>query len=813
MTLLAISSPNEYGRSALLVAVGKLAVILSSQSADTNHATAMEVNQNVLAANIIPNRSKSALGAGVLVKLLAAVVFSLAFTPSVAVGMIPALTQKEITVRADSIVMADAVSVEYRLDSSANPVTKVNFEIVRVFAGDSPRRITVTLPGGRIGDRVLHVTGAPYFGEGDRVILFLDSSGSIIAGDQGRLGVSAGRVLETNESLEDFERRILEDRYGISSADTASAPKSSPSITALSSAPAITTLSPSSSPAGAGITIRIAGSGFGATAGAVEFSDGTATVRAERIVSWTNTLIEVEVPSSVSSGPVRVLTAGGTHSSAATLTVPYSLGRAAWTRSVVPFSVSATAPASWRSLVNQGALVWNGIADFAFLASSPSLAPQRRNGVNEVWWGTPGIPGALASAHMSFFLRDGNLDGFYDLVETDVIFSSAVSNWGDGRPGTFDIQSVAAHEFGHWLVLDDLYGELDRHKVMFGRIATGQLRRNPSAEDRAGIVAIYGPASASAPSVTRIWGPDRYRTAANISRDTFAAGSAPTAVLATGRTFPDALSASGLAGAVRGPLLLTAGTGTAVEPFVLEELRRVGASRVIIVGGSSAVSEEIERSLGAGGFAVKRIQGSDRYETSAEVAREIAASLGAGFGRQAIIARGDDFADALSAGPIAYSQRMPLLLTRPNELPTVTSQTLGDLRISSAIIVGGTSAVGHNVTQSLGAANVTWSRIAGACRFTTAEAIARESIRRGWSTGRIAGVATGQDFPDALAGGAATGAQGGVVLLTRSTLLSVNTASFLHESTGGLSEINVFGGTGAVCDTVRTSMHSLWGLP
>jgi len=246
---------------------------------------------------------------------------------------------------------------------------------------------------------------------------------------------------------------------------------------------------------------------------------------------------------------------------------------------------------------------------------------------------------------------------------------------------------------------------------------------------------------------------------------------------------------------------------------VLEELRRVGASRVIIVGGSSAVSEEIERSLGAGGFAVRRIQGSDRYETSAAVAREIAASLGTGFGRQAIIARGDDFADALSAGPIAYSQRMPLLLTRPNELPTVTSQTLGDLRISSAIIVGGTSAVGHNVTQSLGTANVTWSRIAGACRFTTAEAIARESIRRGWSTGRIAGVATGQDFPDALAGGAATGAQGGVVLLTRSTLLSVNTASFLHESTGGLSEINVFGGTGAVCDTVRTSMHSLWGLP
>lgn len=766
----------------------------------------------MLAANIIPNRSMKAARAGALTKLLVAAVFSIVLAPSVAMGMIPALTQKEIAVQADSIVMADATSIEYQLDSSANPVTEVHFEIVRVFAGDSPKKITVALPGGRIGDRVLHVTGAPYFGEGDRVILFLDSSGSIIAGEQGRLGVSAERVLETNESLEDFERRILKERYGISSAGAASAPENSPTVTALS-APAITTLSPSSVPAGAGITIRIAGSGFGSTQGEVAFSDGTATVIATRIVSWTNTLIEVEVPASISSGPVRVRTATGTLSSAATLTVPYSLGRAAWARSVVPFSVSATAPPVWRSMVNQGAIAWNGIANFALLASSPSLAPQRRNGVNEIWWGTPGIPGALASAHMSFVLRDGNLDGFYDLIETDVIFSSTVSNWGDGRPGTFDIQSVAVHEFGHWLVLDDLYGDLDRHKVMFGRIATGQLRRTPAAEDRAGIIAIYGPAAASTPSVTRIWGADRYRTATNISKETFAAGSASTVVLATGRTFPDALSASGLAGTVRGPLLLTAGTGISVEPFVLDEVRRVGASRVIIVGGSGAVSEEIERSLGNSGLEVRRIQGPDRYATSAAVAREISASLGANFGRQAIIARGDDFADALAAGPIAYSQRMPLLLTRPGELPTATSQAIIDLRVSSAIVIGGTGAVSPSVTQSLGAANVAWNRISGACRFTTAEEVARESIRRGWSTGQIAGIATGQDFPDALAGGAATGARGGIMLLTRSTLLPVNTASFLHESTDSLSEIKVYGGTGAICNTVRTSVHNLWGLP
>jgi len=771
----------------------------------------MEDDLDVSATDIMPNRVMKAAAAGICTILSTAMLLAFTLSPSPAMGILPAITQKELAIQADSIVLADTIATDYRLDSSANPVTKVRFEIIRVFAGSSPRRITVTLPGGRIGDRVLHVTGVPSFGQGDRVILFLDSSGSIIAGHQGRLGVSADRILETGESLGTFERRVLQDRYGISSVFAASSLESSPVVTALS-APAITALSPSSAPAGAGVTIRIAGSGFGATTGAVEFSDGTAIVRAERIVTWTDTLIEVEIPPSISSGPVRVLTATGTRSSAATLTVPYSLGRAAWTRSVVPFSISATAPTAWRSMINQGAIAWNGTANFAFLASSLSSAPRRGNGVNEVWWGTPGIPGALASAHMSFVLRDGNLDGFYDLLETDIIFSSAVSNWGDGRPGTFDIQSVAAHEFGHWLVLDDLYGASDSHKVMFGRIATGQLRRNPTAEDRAGIVAIYGPAAASTPSIIRIWGPDRYQTATNISRETFAAGSASTVVLATGRTFPDALSASGLAGVTRSPLLLTAGTGVSVEPFVLDELRRVGAVHVILVGGPGAISENIEHSLRSE-FEVRRIHGSDRYATSVAVAREIERIRGASFGRQALIARGDDFADALSAGPIAYSQGIPLLLTRPNELPAVTSQALSDLRVSSAIVIGGTGAVNQDVTRNLDAANVAWTRIAGTCRFTTAEAVARESVRRGWSSGQVVGIATGQNFPDALAGGAATGARNGVMLLTRSTALPINTASFLHERTAGLSKIKVYGGIGAICDTVHTSVHSIWGLP
>jgi len=749
----------------------------------------------------------------VFVLLVVAVTLLLLVLPSPAWAMMEKLDLRELAIEAESVVMADVVAVSTRLDAEGVPLTEVRFSAKQTLSGGLRKDFVVQIPGGRVGDLVTHVTGQPSFGIGDRVILFLDSSNKIVGGRQGRLGVHNNRIIESGESLAAFATRLLTAEAGLAAGDTStltSPGDEEASVSALS-ASVISAISPSSVPGGAGHTVVLTGTGFGASAGKVEFSHGTAINSSATILRWSDTRIEVVVPDSVSSGPVRVRTAANTLSTAVDIHIPYTLGQAAWVQRSVPFSLSSTMPASWQSMVRNGAISWNGLANFAFAQSSSATAPKRGNRVNEIWWGDTGTAGHLAIASISWFRdTDNNADGMMDMVETDMIFSSEAL-WGDGSGGTFDIQSVALHEFGHWLSLDDLDGTADAQKAMFGRIMRGQIKRSLAPGDQAGIRALYGDPLAPAPAVVRIAGTDRYRTAVEVSRETFAAGSARTVVLATGRDFADALSASGLAGAFRSPLLLTSGLGATLEQSVRDELVRLGAEEIVIIGGEGAVSSAIESSLGQS-YRVRRIGGNNRYHTAALVASEVAVPRpGSRFSGQAFIARGDSFADALSAAPLAYSQGMPILLVLPNQLPEHTAAAITSLGISSTFVVGGEGAVGTAVTSAL-PKGVTWKRIAGTCRFTTAEALLREARSRGWTCNSVVGVATGQNFPDALGGGAAAGARNGAILLTRSTSLPSNTAATLFELTPTLSRVEIFGGSGAVCNTVSGTVSGIWGI-
>lgn len=750
----------------------------------------------------------------VFVALLSITVLTALVTPGSAHAMLEPLTFRDLVQESKAVVLADTTSVQSRLDASGNPVTDVRLTVVRTLHGQGSDAYLLTIPGGVVGNLVQHVTGQPMFGTGDRVILFLDGAGKVVGGSRGRFGVHADQVLETGESLAAFTQRLAAADRGLEAAEkpapTTSATTQS-SVGALS-AVAISAVSPSSVPGGAGATVVISGVGFGTTPGTVEFSHGSSTNNSARVVRWTATSVEVEVPDAVSSGPVRVRTSAGILSTPVNITIPYSLNGAAWTSRTVPFSISSAAPAGWQTMIRNGALAWNGLADFAFSQSSAVSAPQRGNRVNEVWWGSTGTNGSLAIASLTFFRNDSNGDGLNDMVESDIIFSSDFA-WGDGSNGTFDIQSVAIHEFGHWLSLDDLYGTADAQKAMFGRIVRGTQRRTLTAGDIAGIRAIYGNATAPAPTVTRIAGPDRYATAVQVSARTFSAGSGRTVVMATGRTFADALSASGLASIHQSPVLLTSGAGTLVEPEVLQELRRLGANSIILVGGTGAISPGVEDSLRAEFGAVRRIGGQNRFETAALVAREVAAPrVGSKYRGEVFIARGDAFADALSAAPYAYSQGMPILLVQPNAMPEHTASALAEIGASSAVVVGGQSAVGPAVTNVLTQRGVTWKRVSGVCRFTTSEALLREAVARGWTSSNVVGLATGDNFPDALGGGAAAGARNGGLLLTRTSALPPTTASLLRELSPGPSRVEIYGGLSAVSDSVITTVKGLWGI-
>ncbi len=112
-----------------------------------------------------------------------------------------------------------------------------------------------------------------------------------------------------------------------------------------------------------------------------------------------------------------------------------------------------------------------------------------------------------------------------------------------------------------------------------------QLRTDSAAE---GLAA----ASTVGENTIRLWGNDRYETSAEISRNSWAPEMTAVVYLASGETFPDALSA-GPSTLMGGPLLLTARDH--LPGPIQQELARLHPCAVVVVGGPNAVSDAVAR--------------------------------------------------------------------------------------------------------------------------------------------------------------------------------------------------------------------------
>jgi|GEM_PF-1303863 len=305
----------------------------------------------------------------------------------------------------------------------------------------------------------------------------------------------------------------------------------------------------------------------------------------------------------------------------------------------------------------------------------------------------------------------------------------------------------------------------------------------------------------------RLAGADRYATAIAISGALVPVPLADTAVVATGKDFPDALSASGLAGAYDAPLLLV---GSSLSTAVEAELARLDVTDVLIVGGTGAVPKAVEDAIEAKGYTVRRIAGTDRYATAQKVAEEIAGVDG--YDGRAFIARGDAFPDALAVAPFAYTTKSPVLLVRPNALPLPTMNAIEQIDVKNGVVAGGTGAVGSAVQQQIDAllianGGVSTERWAGADRYETAAVVAQEGLDANWGTGSFIGVATGANFPDALAGGVGCGMMNGALVLTSPKALNPYAKTFIQDNAIFDTDARVFGGTGVVSEAVLSEIE------
>jgi len=120
--------------------------------------------------------------------------------------------------------------------------------------------------------------------------------------------------------------------------------------------------------------------------------------------------------------------------------------------------------------------------------------------------------------------------------------------------------------------------------------------------------------------VTRLAGPDRYATAAEVSSASYPDG-ADVAVIASGVGFFDALVTGSVAVHNEAPMLLTAKAG--LPPATAAELARLTPSKVLIAGGTAVISAEVEAEITAllPGVTIERIAGSSRYSTAIAAAK------------------------------------------------------------------------------------------------------------------------------------------------------------------------------------------------
>jgi stage II sporulation protein D len=327
-----------------------------------------------------------------------------------------------------------------------------------------------------------------------------------------------------------------------------------------------------------------------------------------------------------------------------------------------------------------------------------------------------------------------------------------------------------------------------------------------------GSSAMHGGSAAAAAKVTRISGADRYETSVAISKTTF--GKTTDVVLARSDSFSDAASASYLSGAIDQtphPILLTA--SDSLPDSVFNEIKRLGPSRVWLMGDRTAISKAVEDRIKSLGVSIVRVGGKDRYET----ARLLVTDARLPMGRTAFLVNGGSPADAISAASLSAAAELPLLYTEAATLHPQAKRAIEFGGFRRVVIVGGEQAVSAQVAAELAKVCpngrcVTVERVAGADRTETAVAMAKWAIANiNFSSSHI-NVVRGDRSTDAATAAAHAAVERAPLLITRGPNdIGIGIKTWLGELGSSVTSIDVIGDQGAVSDSVVQQIVALTG--
>lgn len=297
--------------------------------------------------------------------------------------------------------------------------------------------------------------------------------------------------------------------------------------------------------------------------------------------------------------------------------------------------------------------------------------------------------------------------------------------------------------------------------------------------------------------IQRLSGDNRYETSVEVSEKNFK--SVDTVVLASGQNIADALVASSYADIEEAPILLT--NKNSISDEVLDEIERLKADKVVIVGGQSSISSSVESRLKKEDIKVTRISGRDRFDTSDKLSQEV--SRLSKKSSQAILVNGYKNIDALSVSSLATKEDLPILLNGRNILNMSVKNRLKQMNVKKVYIIGGNNSISSDVEKELNRMQISVVRLSGTDRYETSANIAKYAYK----DFNEAIVASGENPVDALAASTLTGKKEAPILLTNKNKIPKSIKKIIEDM--DIGKITIVGGENSITDNVMDDMEDM----
>lgn len=334
-----------------------------------------------------------------------------------------------------------------------------------------------------------------------------------------------------------------------------------------------------------------------------------------------------------------------------------------------------------------------------------------------------------------FTSKNGYTKEGADLVNGIVKSRNAVTNNSNDELKTFNFRGVNYKYIGEGTPQPIIQKEgskyVLKYTVLVNDVTNGYDNLNlqfviegDSQKDLATVLSnLQGTNSVVAGQFTRLQGENRYETAVAVSAEKFDPNEASTIVITGGEALMDGLSAVPLASIKNAPILLS-NPKTGLDKQTISEIKRVcknlNRKTVYVVGGENSVPAKAVSQLEEMGAVVERLSGTDRYETSLEVARHLKKDS-----KDLYIVGGDGAADAMSISPVAATQFesgkvSPILVVPKNNIKKSTREFVKtNFGGSNAYIIGGENSVSSDAYRALNSEVASMERISGSDRFDT----------------------------------------------------------------------------------------------